>query len=108
MHETVGLGSESWCKRNQRLSNNFELLYYTQVFVIYICQKVVEEMSSFLDHLLSDCSKFTLPPFTISDLYNSIGKDELFTYSKILFYKYYNYIYIYLFPISPSGLTCSL
>ena len=52
--------------------------------ICYICQKEVEETSSFPDHLLSDCSKFALSPFTISDLYNSIGTEELFTYSKIL------------------------
>ena len=57
---------------------------YSSTCICYICQKEVEETSSFPDHLLSDCSKFTLPPFTISDLYNSIGTEELFTYSKIL------------------------
>ena len=44
--------------------------------ICYICQKEVEETSSFPDHLLSDCSKFALSPFTISDLYNSIGTED--------------------------------
>ena len=63
----LGLGSGSWCKRNQGLSNDSSLLHYTQVHVL--CQKEVEETASCPDHLLSDYSKFTLPP--ISDLYNS-------------------------------------
>ena len=69
--------------------------------ICYICQKEVEETSSFPDHLLSNCSKFALSLFTISDLYNSIGTEELFTYSKMLSSHYKYYIIIYM----PSGLT---
>ena len=79
MDETVGLVSGSWCKRNQGLSNNFEVHHYSIIlkYLLYMPEgsgrNVIIPGSFTLD-----CSKFTFPPFTISDLYNSIGTEQSF------------------------------
>ena len=40
MDETVGLGSGSWCKRNQGLSNDFEVYHYsiTLKYLLYMSE----------------------------------------------------------------------
>ena len=74
MDATVGLGSRSWCKRNQGLSNDFEV-HHTQVFVIYARRKWKKRPHSRIIYSLTILNS----PF-LSDLCNSVGTEELFTY----------------------------
>ncbi len=49
-----------------------------------ICGAVLDDSAIFLEHALTDCPRFPEAPFTMTELCDSFGTENLFMYSNIL------------------------